>query len=219
MCEDEATAQETASPGPRPEHWRSILGGISFLLGLVSCFTCMYGLISGIPAIVLGVIARRRVPRTGEPAPGASMAKKGIILGVFGILVSIPFLIIVSEIRGVHEAVVRASCQNNLKQIGSCMKMYSLDHDGVPPDRLARIYPEYLSDLNVLLCSTLEREPGDPAHIDEWSDYALVPGVRATGTPADAKVLSGYEKVNTNHEPPGRNELYLDGHVELHRLK
>jgi len=62
----------------------------------------------------------------------------------------------------------RASCANNLKQMGIVFKMYANEHNGRWPhidDRRGNlivegeeIFPEYLTDLNVLRC------PGNAAH-------------------------------------------------------
>ncbi|NUM52882.1 MAG: DUF1559 domain-containing protein [Candidatus Hydrogenedentes bacterium] len=62
-----------------------------------------------------------------------------------------------------REASRRASCQNNLKQIGIVLRMYASESRGefLPPlspiiDNwmfdLRLVYPEYLADLNVLVC-------------------------------------------------------------------
>jgi len=63
----------------------------------------------------------------------------------------------------------RASCANNLKQLGLVCKMFANEHKGAWPPladtagllmfRMEDIYPEYLTDPNVLICPTVEEEP------------------------------------------------------------
>jgi len=68
-----------------------------------------------------------------------------------------------------REAARRASCQNNLKQMGLVCKMFANEHKGAFPtidDRRgnlapegSQIYPEYLTDLNILRCPSDTEAP------------------------------------------------------------
>jgi hypothetical protein len=51
----------------------------------------VFGFLTGIPAIVLGHIARRQIRETGED--GAGMALAGLILGYVGIALSVIFVV------------------------------------------------------------------------------------------------------------------------------
>jgi Domain of unknown function (DUF4190)/Thioredoxin len=59
----------------------------SLVLGLLSIFC--FGLVSGIPAIVFGFLARRDIARSGGGLGGAGMALGGIIVGSIGTLMSV----------------------------------------------------------------------------------------------------------------------------------
>ena len=70
------------------------------------------------------------------------------------------------ELARANSARLRASCANNLKQLGLVMKMFVNESRGERyprPDRLKflseDIYPEYLSDPNMLMCPADDRAP------------------------------------------------------------
>lgn len=188
------------------------LAVLSFLLGLLSCFACVFGVYFGAPAIVLGIIAGIRLTPVSVVSPSARWARRGIVLGSIGVAVALIWLaahLYTSRARsGYH-----STCQNNLKQIGVIMKMYAGENQGALPDTLSRTYPEYASDLTVFVCPQSGHKPGDPARIDKWSDYTYVPGLRMTQPIANSRARSCYH-YEQDAELPGWNELYLDGHVE-----
>lgn len=96
---------------------------------------------------------------------------EAVIAGVLILLAATVFLPMLSRAR---ESAHRASCQNNLKQMGIVLKMYANESKGenYPPLSprannwmvdVRAVYPEYLSDLSVLIC------PGSPlVHPNEF---------------------------------------------------
>src|SRR5688572_5345766 len=54
----------------------------SFLLGLMS-FAC-FGALTGLPAIILGAMARRDIDRSNGTLDGRGLAAGGIVAGLFG---------------------------------------------------------------------------------------------------------------------------------------
>jgi len=63
----------------------------AMILGIPSVICC--GIFTGIPALILGIIARREVQESGGTQKGEGMALAGIILGVISIAFSIIFTI------------------------------------------------------------------------------------------------------------------------------
>ena len=67
--------------------WAALVLGI---LGLLTCWTVIGGILFGIAAIVLGFMARGRVKRGEATNGGAAIA--GIVLGIIGLLLSIALI-------------------------------------------------------------------------------------------------------------------------------
>ena len=117
---------------------------------------------------------------------------------------------------------LRSQDQNNLKQLGLVIKMFENEHHGFTPPGWLSVYPEYLSDTQILT------SPGDKPGSESY-EYLL------PATNLDAMVQELVEEPNnpsavaqTQSEIPlvmnkndwpdgGRNMLFADGHVEYVR--
>lgn len=93
----------------------------SLVLGLVSILLCM-NILTGIPAIILGILGLNEINRGYGRVGGKGMAITGLITGILGsVLMPIVLMLMVAlllpAVQATRGAAQRAQCTNNEKQI------------------------------------------------------------------------------------------------------
>jgi hypothetical protein len=146
-----------AFPSATGAKLKTELSTASLVLGILSivCFL----MLTGIPAIITGHIARSRAKRHPDVYGGSGMALAGLILGYLSIPLTVVSLAVAAAL--VLPAMAKAkgrnqttSCVSNLKQIGLAARIWSNEHKEIFP-------PDFVSMSNELVKTSLLICPQD----------------------------------------------------------
>jgi hypothetical protein len=132
----------------------------SLILGIFAFFC---SILTGIPAIILGIMALADVGNSRRRVTGRGAAVAGIVLGSVGMLMSIVCLpvsmgLLLPAVQKVREAANRMSSANNLKQLALAMHNYNETYGSFPPAAVYDKRGKPLYSWRVLLLPYLENQ-------------------------------------------------------------
>jgi len=189
------------------------LATASLVLGILSV-TC-FSLLAGIPAVLLGALALKRIARAAGALGGKKQALAGLIMGcvsllllplVIGLcLLGSRFMIMMDRPGGGQP---KAVCMSHLKLCALAIEEYAEAHAQTRPVAWADVQ-KYLDDMpaprETLHC------PADP---DGAVSYEIVNPGRPLVTDGHPETTIVVREIHANHR--GRRVVgYADGHVEL----
>jgi Protein of unknown function (DUF1559)/Domain of unknown function (DUF4190) len=160
---------------------------VSLVLGVLS--PCA-SVLTGIPAIILGLLSLRDIRRSGGRLGGQGLAIAGIVVGIVGILLSLPVVLLVPAVQKVRESATRIQSANSLKMIGIGMHSYHANNGRFPPAVVYDGQGKPLYSWRVLLLPYVEEDQlYNQFHLDEPWD-----------SPHNRQLLARMPKV---YAPPG----------------
>lgn len=158
---DEGDEEPRPSRERRPEQTgTSGKATASLVLGLLS-FLCVF--LTGIPAIIFGILGLRDIGRSGERLGGKGVAITGIItgsIGSVGTLCLAPILIglLLPAVQKTREAAARMQSQNNLQMMALAMHNYHANKGHFPGAAIRDGNGKPLLSWRVALLPYLEEE-------------------------------------------------------------
>jgi prepilin-type processing-associated H-X9-DG protein len=206
----------SASTPQKPRLHRDAL--ISFLLGLSSVGLLLL-VVTGVPAMILGLRGLRAVNSGGGQWRGARLAIAGMALGLIGTVVTLvgAGLIVAWELRA---SSARAECTNHLREIGVALNKYAdarerfpaatIPLPQVPPERR----PSWMAEIVPLLgegTSRSKRYQDLAKKIDRtkgWDDPA---NAAALATPVRLFLCPGDPQFDPNASPGLTNYVGVAG--------
>ncbi len=139
----------------------------SLVLGIMSIVLfCL----TGVPAIIVGILAFSDIRRAAGRMKGSGMATAGIVAGGFGcvIMICLAPALLLPAVQAAREAARRTQCRNNLHMIGLAMHNYSDTYNSLPPAYTVDAQGRPLLSWRVLILPFIN-EPGlySQFHLDE----------------------------------------------------
>jgi hypothetical protein len=109
--------------------------GMAIMSLVLGCISFVFWILTGLPAIVLGIIALVRINRSNGQLKGDGLAIGGIVTGAATTFLILPVMIalLLPAVQAAREAARRNMSMNNLKQQAVALQNFADTHGGVLP--------------------------------------------------------------------------------------
>jgi prepilin-type processing-associated H-X9-DG protein len=186
---------------------KSRLATASLAFGICSLVPCL-GILTFIPAIVLGIVALVKISKSQGQIGGRCQAIAGLIMGCVSIILAAMLQLALD--RGPEKA-RRSICLNNEKMLADACLMYARDNDGVLPRSFDEVKGYWLSKYGFNLSPKQFTCPS--VRNPSVQSYQIVGGGRKLADIKDPDTPLIVENPS-DHYGSGSNVAYVDGHVE-----
>jgi type II secretory pathway pseudopilin PulG len=138
---NEDSRLEPVSAQPMPSHSATPVmvaprtSGMAITSLILGCVSFMCWIFTGLPAVILGILALRSINRSNGGLKGDGLAIGGIVTGGISTFLIMPIMValLLPAVQAAREAARRNAAMNNLKQISFALQGFAADHRGQFP--------------------------------------------------------------------------------------
>ncbi|NIA21800.1 MAG: DUF4190 domain-containing protein [Anaerolineaceae bacterium] len=136
--------------GPPAGAKRSAAAVASLVLSLIAWLACPLGFVFSFPGLLLGLIGRAKVKRSGGALTGRGAATAGVIISLLHLLL---VAAIVVGIAGFAPWVVKMGLSGaRMARVGLACDSYLAANSTMPPDLQTLVTEDYLDSADMLTC-------------------------------------------------------------------
>lgn len=155
------------------------LATISLVLGILG-LVC-FGLITGIPAIILGFIALGKIAKSEGKLTGRGKAIAGTVTGGISVVFTTAVLaaMIIPAFTSALNKAQQMACIAQVQAINTTIIQKQIEGQSV--NSLADVFPA-INDPELFCCPAGDAQIGPPERVDEWSDYRFLARPNSAGS-------------------------------------